>query len=142
MPYWYWGCTIRTMKEHGSLQDAVDEATKLMPYWWKARRELGLTQDKIAELLGVTQGAVHKWFAGKQRIPNERLLELAPLLRFDPTEIRPELERFVRPVTGLSPSEDALMMAHMFDKLDDQAKAAVETVISGLFAASKSQRNP
>ncbi len=122
--------------------EVLDEATRLMPYWWKARRELGLTQDKIAALLGVTQGAVHKWLAGKQRVPNERLLELAPLLRFDPTEIRPDLARFVKPLSGMSPSEDALMMAHMFDKLDDQAKAAVETVVSGLFAASKSQRKP
>lgn len=43
----------------------------------RRRREAGLTQEQLAEALGVTTGAVHKWESGKAAPELEKLVELA-----------------------------------------------------------------
>lgn len=43
----------------------------------KLRRESGLTQEQLAEALGVTPGAVHKWETGKATPELEMLVDLA-----------------------------------------------------------------
>ena len=52
--------------------------------------DLGITQDQIAELFGITQGAVSKWFS-RRRIPAERVLQVSELTGLSPNELRPDI---------------------------------------------------
>lgn len=122
--------------------ESVAEALRLRPFWEAAKRDLGLTQVKLAALLGVGQSSVNRWISGEQPIPTERLMELAALLHFDPIDVRPECSRFIRPLRDLSISESAAILGGMYDKMDEQSKTAVETVVRTLFDASKKPRSP
>ncbi len=44
-----------------------------------ARKERGLSQEEIAEAIGVTQSAVHQWEAGKSQPTIEKLVLLAKI---------------------------------------------------------------
>jgi transcriptional regulator with XRE-family HTH domain len=129
-------------KQTQETPESREESVRLAPYWRKAKNELGLTQVKLAEILGVGQSSITRWLNGKQPIPNERLIELATILRFDPTEIRPELARYVRPLADLTLDERAIATARMVANLDEQSRTAVETYILFLSAAPTKQRAP
>lgn len=43
----------------------------------KCREEAGLTQKQVAEMLHVSQNAVHQWEAGKREAPMEIIIKLA-----------------------------------------------------------------
>lgn len=44
-----------------------------------ARKERGLSQEEIAEAIGVTQGAVHQWESGKSKPTIDNLKKIATL---------------------------------------------------------------
>lgn len=59
---------------------------------WKARaRGLGLTQDKVAEDLGISQGAVSQYLTGKIRMNYRTLHAFCEALRIQPADIRSDL---------------------------------------------------
>lgn len=61
---------------------------------WDARRdELGLTQDKAAEALGVTQGAVGNMLNGRLAISLRALAIWGRLLKAKPSEINPQFAK-------------------------------------------------
>ena len=43
----------------------------------RLRKEAGLTQEQLAEAMGVTTGAVYKWEAGKASTELEMLVDIA-----------------------------------------------------------------
>lgn len=51
-----------------------------------------LTQDRMAEIMGTTQGAVSQYLNGKIRLNYQAILQFAHALDIDPTEIRDDLE--------------------------------------------------
>lgn len=108
--------------------EATAEAFRLRPFWDRAKREHGLTQEVLAERLNVTQGAVHKWLSGKQLIPDRRLIELGVLLGFDPVAVRPTLAQLLlRP--ELSVTEEALVLARAIEALDPASRDALRTLL-------------
>lgn len=52
-----------------------------------AREELGLTQDDVADKLGVTQPAVSMWENGRSRPTADVLVALADLLKLDVAQL-------------------------------------------------------
>lgn len=53
--------------------------------------QLGISQDDLADEIGVTQGTISKWLKGSKPINPKRLLWLAGRLDFDAIELRPDL---------------------------------------------------
>lgn len=66
---------------------------RLRKLWDSRKQELGLTQDKAAESLGVTQGAVGNMLNGRLAIGLKALGKWAKLLRVKPAEIDPALAK-------------------------------------------------
>lgn len=122
-----------------STPESRAEAARIAPYWRRAQVEVGLTQVKLSQIMGVGQSSVNRWLTGKQPIPTERLMELSALLHFDPTKIRPSMARYVRPLVERTISERAATLASLFDKLDDQGQTIVETMAIRLLPSSESQ---
>lgn len=52
-------------------------------------RDAGWTQHRLAEALGITQGAVWQWT--KKRVPAERVLDFERITGIPRTVIRPDL---------------------------------------------------
>ena len=82
------------------------------------------TQESLANDLGVTQGLIHQWLAGKTRIPDLYMLKLGKALSFDPISVRPELGEYAEffkedsLLSGLSHEDCVRMKAaiHAFKK--------------------------
>ena len=66
-------------------------AKKLRTLYEGRKKELFLTQQKIADIMGVTQGAVFQWLSGKTPIGYKALVGFAKVLEVQPSDIFPEL---------------------------------------------------
>lgn len=55
--------------------------------WEEKKKDLGLTQQKIADRLGVTQGAVSHYLNGVNPLGQLQALRFAKILQVDPGEI-------------------------------------------------------
>ena len=53
-----------------------------------ARRKLGLTQWKLAQLLGVPEIKVTRWETNRIQLTNDDVVDIARVLNCDPEEIR------------------------------------------------------
>lgn len=53
-----------------------------------------LTVESLAHEIGVSQGLISQWFAGRTPVRDVHLLWLGPRLEFDPVELRPSLRRY------------------------------------------------
>ena len=62
-------------------------------YLAKARIDRGLTQQQVADRLGVTKTCVHYWESGKRTIYASNMIEYCLAIGLDPQDI-------VRDVTG------------------------------------------
>jgi phage repressor protein C with HTH and peptisase S24 domain len=66
---------------------------RLRKLWDARRRELQLTQDKAAEAVGVTQGAIGNQLNGRLAVSLRALSKWSKLLRVNPSEIDPVLAK-------------------------------------------------
>lgn len=74
--------------------------------WQKKAGPLGLTQEKAAELMGMTQGGVSHYLNGRNPLGLEMVLKFANLLQVHPSEISAEM---VEPITAtLKVAEDSM----------------------------------
>ena len=55
------------------------------------RKAKGLTQERLAELLGVHKNNVYQWENGLHRPTSEKLIELMGILDFDVKELTAEV---------------------------------------------------
>lgn len=108
--------------------EATAEALRLRPFWDRAKRDRGMTQEVLADKMSVTQGAIHKWLTGKQLIPDKRLIELGGLLGFDPIAVRPSLAMLMIRA-DLSVTEEALILARAIEALDPASREALRTLL-------------
>ncbi len=54
---------------------------------WKRLKPLGWTQQRLAEALDITQGAVGQW----DRVPAERVARVAAITKIPARELRPDI---------------------------------------------------
>lgn len=88
----------------------LEEARRLRDLWDARKRPLRLTQESLAEKLGITQGAVNQYFRGRIRIGAQVLLNFAKHLKFDPRDVRPSIYEEIPLITGdLSRTADDVM---------------------------------
>lgn len=72
-------------------KDEVKAAQNLRALWDASHKRLGLTQDKAAQALDMTQGAVNHFLNGKVPLNYENIHKFAKLLKVTPERISPEL---------------------------------------------------
>lgn len=72
-----------------------NEARTVRDAFFRVKRGAGLTQEKLANDMGVTQGVIGRWLNGHKRIPDAQLLKLAVILGFDPLSSRPQVKDYV-----------------------------------------------
>ncbi|HGJ5854910.1 MAG TPA: helix-turn-helix domain-containing protein [Arsenophonus nasoniae] len=95
------------MKKNRTITDEdLLAAKKLKQIWDKNKKELGLTQDKAAELLGFsTQATVSHYLTGKLALGVEAVLRFASLLKVRPEEIRPDMADLFSSIRNLPASD-------------------------------------
>jgi transcriptional regulator with XRE-family HTH domain len=72
----------------GALTDRSNDVGVVVPNRLRElREERGLTRREIARRLDVAESTVERWESAKRRIPDERKLELAEMLRVSPSEL-------------------------------------------------------
>lgn len=69
----------------------ISAAERLKGIFIERKSELSLTQQKVADIMGVTQGAVYQWLNGKTPIGYKALVGFAKILQCEPELIFPEL---------------------------------------------------
>ena len=79
-------------KRRGLTQREEEWGDNLARIWAAKKRELGLTQDKAAEALGVTQGAINGYLNKRTAINAEVAKAFAGLLNVSLYDIRPDLQ--------------------------------------------------
>ena len=90
---------------------------------WEKRTGGKLTQDKLAELLGMTQGAVWQYLNGRVALNRNFVLDMAELLGFSPEEIDPIFSISVKPGSRIHQLIDKLSADLMaVDSRDREAK--------------------
>lgn len=68
-------------------------ATKLKAIYTSQKNRLGLTQNRLAEHLGITQASVAQYLNGVIPLNLTKVLQFAALLEVDPAEVYPELTK-------------------------------------------------
>lgn len=84
-----------------------------------AREKLDLTQEDVAQKLGVTASAVSTWEAGRARPRLDKLTQLAELFGITVSELMGEPAGQERPVRGTSALVPLLGWAHMGEPVDE-----------------------
>jgi len=79
------------MKKENISEEQKIECSKLQKIWLSKKKEKKLTQDDIANMLGVTQGAITQFLNGHTAINLTILLGFAKILGFDPYDVSPRL---------------------------------------------------
>lgn len=96
----------------------------------KYRKQQGLNQQQLAELLGVTNRAVSNWESGANGVDIELIPEICKILKIGPNEF------FDTPSD--QPSPETIALARRIEALDAASREFVETCVS--FAESRAVR--
>lgn len=81
---------MNTRKAKPSAQD-IASAAKLKAIWSERARQRGLTQDKLAQELGITQGAISQYLNGRIPMNYRTLRAFTDALGIAETDIRSDL---------------------------------------------------
>lgn len=93
------------MKRKSLSEQDIEAAHRLKEIWNSRKTELGLTQDRAAEILGfATQGAVSHYLNAKTPLNLEAVLKFANLLQVAPESIRPDFSDLLNIARLLTPS--------------------------------------
>jgi transcriptional regulator with XRE-family HTH domain len=58
---------------------------------YRERQVPPLTQDQLAELLGVSKGTVSRWESGNRKVDDDLLPSVSEKTGISPSELRPDL---------------------------------------------------
>lgn len=64
---------------------------------FRDRQEPRLSQERLADLLGVSRATVNRWETGARKIDDEQLPAIAEKTGIAPAELRPDLAALLRP---------------------------------------------
>ncbi|MEJ9962468.1 helix-turn-helix transcriptional regulator [Escherichia albertii] len=83
----------------------LQAAQRLKEIWATKKTQLGLTQERAAEILGFsTQGAVSHYLNGQTPLNLEAVIKFAGLLQVPPESIRPDMADLLR-IVRMYPQE-------------------------------------
>ena len=104
------------------------------------RKELGLTLNQIAEMMGVTEATVQRWESGNIRsIRHEKVVRLAEILNVTPASIMGWEEEKPTAGQGDGPKERA---HKLIDELPEDKLKEVMSYINFLKSQQGSQEEP
>ncbi len=98
---------MNTRKAKPSPQD-IAAAAKLKAIWSERARQRGLTQDKLAQELGITQGAISQYLNGRIPMNYRTLRAFTDALGVPETDIRSDLPEQQFNTPSSSPTEEYL----------------------------------
>lgn len=112
-------------------EDELAEARRLKALFNANKPRHQLTQEKLGDLMGTTQGAISHYLNGRMRISDYTLLRLAHFLKFDPEDVRPGI---IDRLPKLNETQDlsalALQFAREFDELPEQDQQMLVQLLS------------
>jgi len=116
------------------------EGLLLRKQWqlYKARHD-GLSQDRFCAEYGINQGQLQRWFSGDRQIPEHRLIQLAQIMEFDASLIRPSIQQTAKDISSvtnrtirefeirlgrlsLSQQQEALKFLDLLERAGDQSE--------------------
>ena len=80
---------------YGNLRD-METVPPLRAY--REKQEPPLTQDQLAELLGVSKPTVSRWETGERRVDIDLIPKISEVTGISPAELRPDLASLFRSV--------------------------------------------
>ncbi|MFG0517317.1 LexA family protein [Kluyvera intermedia] len=87
------------MKKKPLTADQLQDAERLKAIYDSKKKELGLSQEILAEKLGISQSAVAQIFAGKNALNLKRAIELAEILGVPVEKFSPSLANEAQELT-------------------------------------------
>lgn len=114
------------------ITEADKEAARTLKKLWDAKYQaLGLSQDKAAAELGVTQGMVSHYLTGKRALGTEATLKFAHLLQVEPSTIRPDLPHLQALTGELEPEarEVALLWQRLPKAFREDLRRSITTLL-------------
>ena len=72
-------------------EDEKRAAERIRKIWLSKKRELGLTQERAAELVGWTQGGFNAYINARSPLTLQAVLKFSKLLDVSPSELAPEI---------------------------------------------------
>ena len=104
----------------------------------KIRKEAGISQVQLAEMLGTTQSHISRYEKGQRRMHDELLADVAKILGVTPNDILG-----VGPCKPIKPDEATLSrrLIHRMKQIEALPRRAQDTVIIMLDLALKGARN-
>ncbi|MDD5215349.1 MAG: helix-turn-helix transcriptional regulator [Methylococcales bacterium] len=117
-------------------QQELDAATRLQQIWNAKKKELGLTQEKVAQLCEWSnQSAFGAYLLARVPLNTDAVLRLAKVFKIHPTEIMPELAVLLPTTTIENTTESDVFTAEekTFIKMlrrvtSEQKKDTIETI--------------
>jgi len=115
-------------------------ARKLKDAWQKCKRkDKGITQEHIAGELEVTQGTVSHYMNGQIPLNFETLLKFATILKFNPSDIYPEIipynmRLFIKQgfMERSAENMESLRIAEDIESLPSDQRAALRVYLQAL----------
>lgn len=117
----------------------LEAANNLRRIWNSKKRDLRLTQEKVANDIGVTQGAISQYMKGTVALGIAVTLSFARILQVSPKEIRKDF-RYNVVSNDLTP--EAIEFAYKWLSLPKRLRDAVEAHLDSLVEASSPNRPP
>jgi len=111
--------------------EEIRQARRLKAAYESRKGALGLTQEKLGALLGITQSSTSGCLNGLRAMNDLVVLRFCAVLDIDPETIRPGIMARLPPTSSstLPVSQQALEFARQFDALSEEDQQFVLSVL-------------
>lgn len=103
-----------------------------------ARLEQGLTQKRVAALVGVTGGQIHRYEMGASRVATSRLMAIATVLGVSPERLMSDAAPTtgaMEPACGAAVSGDLVELVELYSSLTDRRRRSALIAFARSMAA-------
>ncbi|MFO1434179.1 MAG: helix-turn-helix domain-containing protein [Candidatus Competibacteraceae bacterium] len=138
------------MKRRQLTIQQAESARFLLQIWNERKVQLGLTQKKAADMLGITQSAIGQYLHGIIPLNTDTVIKFARLLGVAPSEISPDTaEKFdvVGPVIAhagqesIEISPDEFEWIKMMRRLWPSDRNTIKRIVAALVQSEEHQNN-